>query len=219
MHFIERDWREKRKEKRKQQLSSKANIDVDKWLSVVPEEVKSGVEKIIDTVTSNSELDSDKQVGIISHLHSLLPEYTYYHYRMLDNTLKDAAEKDYKQKDYYRAIDEAIKRYNSETHIKSGLTESGTSLMNNAFGRNYCLSAIGNYKKTNGSEFSPTTKMSVQQGQHFLSAGITESARNPIAHEEIKELQESGLLTEIDCLDLLSLLSHLFRRLKNSVKV
>lgn len=220
MRYIERDWREKRKEKRKQQLGSKANIDVNKWLSVVPEKVKTGVESIIDSVTSNSELDSDKQAGIVSYLHDLLPEYTYYHYRMLDDTLKDASEEDYKRKDYYRAIEEAIKRYNSETQTKSGLTAfSGTDLMHHAFGSGYKLSVIGNYKKTNGSEFADDTKKSVQEGQHYLSAGITGSARNPIAHEEIKELQESGLLTEIDCLDLLSLLSHLFRRLKNAVKV
>ena len=42
--------------------------------------------------------------------------------------------------------------------------------------------------------------------------------RNPLAHEEKKELQKSGLLTETDALDYLSLLSHLFKRLENSLK-
>lgn len=42
--------------------------------------------------------------------------------------------------------------------------------------------------------------------------------RNPLAHEEIKELRDSGLFTENDCLDMLSLLSHLFRRLDDAIK-
>ena len=41
-------------------------------------------------------------------------------------------------------------------------------------------------------------------------------ARNHIAHEEISELHDSGLFIEKDCLDILSLLSHLFRRLDDA---
>ena len=37
--------------------------------------------------------------------------------------------------------------------------------------------------------------------------------------EEVKELKESGLFSENDCLDMLSLLSHLFRRLDVAKKI
>ena len=40
--------------------------------------------------------------------------------------------------------------------------------------------------------------------------------RNPLAHEEIKDLKNSSLFTEKDCLDALGLLSHLQRRLEES---
>jgi len=48
--------------------------------------------------------------------------------------------------------------------------------------------------------------------------GIVSGGRNPVSHEEVKNLKESGLFTEEDCLDALSMLSHLFRRLEDSEK-
>lgn len=54
-------------------------------------------------------------------------------------------------------------------------------------------------------------------GQQHMSAGIMSGVRNPLAHEEILELKNSGLFTENDCLDMLSLLSHLFRRLDDAI--
>lgn len=58
----------------------------------------------------------------------------------------------------------------------------------------------------------------MEDAQKELSAGIFAGFRNPISHEEIKDLHGSGLLTEMDCLDSLSLLSHLFRRLDDAEK-
>ena len=56
----------------------------------------------------------------------------------------------------------------------------------------------------------------IEEGQKLLSMGIMTGARNPVAHEEIAELRDSGLFSEKDCLDALSLLSHLFRRLDDA---
>lgn len=70
-----------------------------------------------------------------------------------------------------------------------------------------------------GGEFSDPTKDNIEEGQKFLSAGLMRGVRNPLAHEEITQLKETGLFSEDDCLDVLSLLSHLFRRLDNAVKV
>jgi hypothetical protein len=46
--------------------------------------------------------------------------------------------------------------------------------------------------------------------------GIVTGGRNPVSHEEITDLKTSGLFSEIDCLDALSLLSHLYRRLEDA---
>ena len=52
----------------------------------------------------------------------------------------------------------------------------------------------------------------------MLSMGIVSGGRNIVSHEEHRDLINSGLFTEKDCLDLLGLLSHLFKRLDESDK-
>ena len=50
----------------------------------------------------------------------------------------------------------------------------------------------------------------------MLSEGVVAGGRNPIQHEEIRELNITGLFSEKDCLDYLSILSHLMNRLDNA---
>lgn len=51
-----------------------------------------------------------------------------------------------------------------------------------------------------------------------MSMGLMAGVRNPLAHEEKKELKTTNLFSEDDCLDILSLISHLFRRLDDAEK-
>jgi len=65
-------------------------------------------------------------------------------------------------------------------------------------------------------DFQDTTKTNIEDGQKLLSMGIVAGCRNPVSHEEICDLLESNLFTEKDCLDALSILSHIFRRLDDA---
>ncbi len=220
MHRIERDWREKRKEVRAKKITKQTGIDVGLWYTKLPPKVKSGVESIVNTVVNDSELESEKQKDIVNDLHELLPEYTYYHYRHLHDNVKNASENDYQKKDFYRAFEESMKRYVLEVQRKSGLSDTDCGLMNKAFGKEtkQILTVAKKYKRKNGDDFNASTIDNIEEGQRWLSAGIMTGGRNPIAHEEISELHDSGLFTETDCLDLLSLISHLFRRLDDAEK-
>ena len=220
MHFIEREWREKRKEERTKKIVKQTGIDVSTWYTKLPSKVKTGVENIVNTVINDSELETEKQNSIVEDLHELLPEYTYHHYRNLHNTIKSASESDYQRKDFYRAFEEAMKRYVLEVQRKSGIADTDSSLMNKVFGKEdtKILAVTKKYKRQSGDDFNLSTIENIEEGQRWLSSGIMTGARNPIAHEEISELRESGLFSENDCLDLLSLLSHLFRRLDDAEK-
>ena len=220
MHFIEREWREKRKEERTKKIVKQTGIDVSTWYTKLPSKVKTGVENIVNKVINDSELETEKQNSIVEDLHELLPEYTYYHYRNLHNTIKSASESDYQRKDFYRAFEEAMKRYVLEVQRKSGIADTDSSLMNKVFGKEdtKILAVTKKYKRQSGDDFNLSTIENIEEGQRWLSSGIMTGARNPIAHEEISELRESGLFSENDCLDLLSLLSHLFRRLDDAEK-
>ena len=73
-----------------------------------------------------------------------------------------------------------------------------------------------NYKKTDGSDFDIRTIDNIEAAQQMLSEGVVAGGRNPIQHEEIRELNITGLFSEKDCLDYLSILSHLMNRLDNA---
>ena len=214
---IEIDWRAKRKIEKQKQILNKSKINFGEWYSKLPRNIKTDVEKIVDSVY-DSELTTDKQNNVIDILHGLIPEYVNYHWRHIHPTIRDASFNDYKKADFYRAVLEAIKRYESIVKNKSGLNIDGKNLMVSVFGKDKILLVSSKYKKIDGSDFSEQTKENIEDGQKFMSAGVMSGVRNPLSHEEINELKNTGFFTEKDCLDMLSLLSHLFRRLDDAIK-
>lgn len=218
MAEVERDWRKKRSEKKKNEVKNKTEIDVPDWYGKLPDEVRITIEPIIKAVIDDSELSTETQTTIVQNLHALVPEYPYYHWRHLHGNVQNASKIDYNRKDYYRAFEETIKRYITEVQRKSAHTDTDVSLMGKVYGKeaNKVLKVAKNYRKTDGNDFNASTVENIEEGQKLLSMGIMTGARNPVAHEEIAELRESGLFSEKDCLDALSLLSHLFRRLDDA---
>lgn len=217
MSELERDWRKQRNEKKKEEIREKTKVDISGWYGKLPQEVQTSIEPIVTAIMYDSELPADTQTTIVRNLHSLIPEYPYYHWRHLHSSVQDASYTDYGRKDFYRAFEETIKRYISDVRRKSKIVNSTDSgMMGEVFGKGKVLKVADKYKKTDGSDFSPSTIENIEEGQKFLSMGILSGARNPVAHEEVAQLRDSKLFTEKDCLDALSLLSHLFRRLDDA---
>jgi uncharacterized protein (TIGR02391 family) len=212
---IEKDWRVKRKDKRNKDLQEKTDIDIEGWISKLPPNVKESIELLLKNV-ERSELTSDQQSTTVKTIHGLVPEYPNFHWRHLNPIIREASKDDYERQDYYRAFIEAAKRYITATRDKSGsvgTTDAG--MMGAVYGRGKTLSVTSKYKKPDGTDFHTDTLEGIEEGQKFLSMGILSGGRNPISHEEIKDLRESGLFSEKDCLDGLSLLSHLYNRLES----
>ncbi|GHT79437.1 hypothetical protein FACS1894130_08140 [Spirochaetia bacterium] len=221
---INQEWRKKRKDKKDkavtEQMSAATGIDTARWISTMPVDVKKTTEQIIETL-GGEDTTTETSVSVIKGIHSLVPEYPLLHWRHLHELVKEKSAQYYQSKDYYNAFLEAMKKYASAVKVKSGTTVTpDESMMGNVFAdRNNILSVIGDYKKHDGTDFSSDTIKNVQSGQQFLSQGIVAGGRNPLSHEEHEELRQSDLFSESDCLNLLSLLSHLFKRLDNSKKV
>lgn len=214
---LEQLWREKRKELKKKNIKEKTNVDVATWLKNVPENIRTQLEPILNTL-DDSELTAEEQTTTVQNLHTIVPDYPYFHWRQLHPTIQIAAETDYIKKDYYRAFIEAAKRYITEARrISNSTNNSDQNMMGQIFGHNSQLSVCSNYKKPNGENFQADTLKSIEDGQKFLSMGIVAGGRNPVSHEEIRDLRDSDLFSEKDCLDGLSLLSHLMKRLNNAV--
>jgi uncharacterized protein (TIGR02391 family) len=216
---VNSDWRKKRKEKKEKDLKEKTGIDIKEWTDTMPSYVRENTSQIIEALGGEDALE--KYTPVIKALHEIVPEYPLLHWRHLHPTVQSKSEDYYKKEDYYTAFIEAMKKYSNSVKEKSESTVTpDLSMMGAVFNDpDGILNVIGDYKKPSGGEFSPDTKKNIQSGQQHLSQGIVAGGRNPLSHEEIKDLKDSDLFSEQDCLDMLSLLSHLFKRLDNSKKV
>lgn len=216
---IHKEWRDKRKEKKRKSISEKTSVDIEDWYNKTPEPIQKQIEPIIEKIVDDSELSESETNSIVSSLHALLPEYTYYHYRYIHPEIKEVSQKYYESEDYYNAFLEAIKRYINKVKNKSGTDkEQEYDIVATVFGSNGILKTVKKYERPNGENFKVSTKENIEEGQKFLSMGVVKGARHPVAHEEINDLRESGMFSEKDCLDVLSLLSHLMKRLDDSEK-
>ena len=222
INWLERDWRKKRDKLREKKLSEATGINISDWFSKLPEDIRTKIEPVIKTIIKDSELPEEAHQEAVKKIHEIVPEYPKYHWRHLHQEIKTASETDYQKRDYYRAFQEAAKRYINAVKTKSGSTNSSeASMMGEVFGNGTSMTLLQvaqNFKKPDGGDFQATTINNIEEGQKFLSMGVVSGCRNPVGHEEIADLRDSNLFTEKDCLDALSLLSHLFSRLDNSQK-
>ena len=209
-------WREKRKVKKDQIFETQTGIDKTHWLSTLPENIRTPVETIVNTLSNDEGVDSSFHPVVLA-VHKLAPEYPNLHWRHLHPEVKNASEIGYKTENYYNAFLEAVKRYANKTRDLSNVHDkSDVDLMGYVFGpeENKVLKVATGYKKINGSDFAPLTLQNIEGAQRKLSQGVIEGGRNVVAHEEQLDLSESGLFLEKDCLDLLSLISHLMYRIE-----
>lgn len=216
LSIIERQWREYRKDKKKKAISERTNINIEQWIDRLPLNIQEQVEAIVNLLDDTPQLSEFKQQKVTQLLHQIAPEYANLHWRNLEDEIRKASEKYYQNMDYYTAFIEGLKKYVNAVRQKSGSTNgSDRSMMGEVFSARK-LSVSKKYKRTDGTSFAIDTIKNIEEGQHYLSEGIVIGGRNPLQHEEHDELGKSGLFSEKDCLDFLSLLSHLYRRLKDS---
>jgi len=220
VRFLVRDWSAKRKKSKEDGQTTRTGINIRDWYDKVPDEVRSKLSSVIDKISDKPELDEEDFSSVVHQVYSLVPPYTYFHYRKLHKQVQDAAKSDYMEQDFYTAFQEALKRYKNAVKDKSEVAAvEDYDIMCQAFGKNKPLETTAHFKmRPNGQPFPERTLDNIEEGQASLSRGIVTGGRNVIGHEEKRDLRESGLFTEQDCLDFLSLLSHLYKRLEQSEK-
>lgn len=220
VRFLVKDWSLKRKKAKDDNNTAKTGVNISEWYSKVPDEVRPKLSMIINKIADKPEIDDVDFSEVVHTVYDLIPPYTYYHYRLLHEEVRDSAETYYKNKNYYAAFQEAMKRYKNAVKTKSGVSAAEDfDIVANAFGKNKLLETTANFKmRPSGTPFEKKTLENIEEGQKLLSMGVVCGGRNIISHEEIADLKETGLFTEKDCLDMLSLLSHLFKRLDGAKK-
>lgn len=209
---VGRRWREKRSEKKDKDFQKNTGIDKKKWLSTLPKEIKSSVEKIVDTMSQDEEV-SNTYAPVIQALHDIVPEYPLLHWRHLHEKLKSKVEGYYQNQQYGHAADQGAKIYASVIRELTGKDIDGTELAN-LFGYQLDKETKGITKLPNISisQLKTLSERNMQDGQLYLTKGLMHGFRNPINHSPVDEVVPS-VFSELDCLNILSLVSYLVARL------
>ncbi len=105
---------------------------------------------------------------------------------------------------YFHAVFECCKAFDKAVRDNTGISKSGQPLMSEALNLNGPLKL--NSQRT-------TSEKDEQQGIMYLCMGLMNAARNPQAHEP----ELNWPMTRDDALDVLGLISFLYRKLENGV--
>lgn len=215
---LERSWREKRKHEKEKKAKEQTGVDIGAWISSNANETQAELAGLVDDILKASETHSEKAASMIKRVHDLVPEYARYHWRHLHEEVQQASRQYYEVGNYYTAVLESTKRYVAKVKriSASPLTQELAMLQNVFQESNPVLKVTMGYSRSDGSDFEPDTLKNIESGNRGFAVAVWQGVRDPLNHEEIMELNQSDLFTEADCLDALSLLSHLFRRLEHA---
>ena len=229
MRYLVKDWSEKRKKVKEERMNQRSGVNISNWASTMPDDMKKPFLKVVDKISSSPSIDDDDYSNVIKDLHEALPDYPIYHWRNLHDSIKSVSELKYKNGDYYGALTEACKGYVKAVRAKSIsqnpdkaqiiIGQDDGPLMMKVFNENpkeAMLHIAQSATRPDGTPFDDKTKGNLESAQRYLSAGIVSGYRNPLSHETHKDLSMTGVITEQHCLDALSLLSLLYRRLDNA---
>jgi uncharacterized protein (TIGR02391 family) len=132
-------------------------------------------------------------------------EYTQFLTRDFHPEIIEHCKELFLQGNYFHAVFESCKAYNVCVRQKAQSVKDGASLMLDVWGCDKGVLKI--------TPCSSQTDKDVQDGIKFLTAGLMQAIRNPTAHEP-------AILWPIskqDCLDILGLVSFLFRQLDKAM--
>lgn len=203
------DWRKKRKEKKSNDLEEKTGIDAEKWVNTLPDDVKENTKQIIEILGGEDALE--KYTPVIKALHNIIPEYPLLHWRHLHNSIRGRIKAYYTNKQYGDAASQGVQIYCEIIRKLTGRSEDGSDLVNRVF----ASKPSGSPPEIQLNDLNTESLKNIQEGQGHLSRGVVTGFRNPISHGPI-DTNVPTLFTELDCLNILSLVSYLITRMDNA---
>jgi len=205
-----RDTRTKNKRAR---LKKDLGVDVHDWVSTIRDERRSqSVKDVLEVLESpDTELSDDDRDAIVVGMNEIAPEYADLHWRTLHPRVQEAAESLYRSQHYHHAVVEAVKRYVADLRAASGIEADELNIIQGSFGGDPPKVDIA--ASNSGQHLTIKTRRNMRQAQKVLSEGVWTGFRDPLSHEEVSRLYEEGTFSYQDCLDALSLISHLRRRI------
>lgn len=213
MSKVGQEWRKKRAEKKEKDLEKATGIDQKQWFSTLPDDIRESVASIVAKLEDSEDV-AETFTPVVKALYALVPEYPLLHWRHLHIEIKDGVAEYYKNKQYGHAADQGVKLYAAKLREISGADVDGVELAD-LFTLSRDKKTITKYPAIQVSELKSETGLNIQEGQQLLTRGLIKGFRNPISHAPMAKIVPS-LISEVDCLNVLSLISYLTSRLDNA---
>lgn len=202
------DWRKRRANKKDDDVKLVTGIDTQHWFSTLPDDVRDSVESIVKKMGASEEV-SETFAPVVQALYAIVPEYPLLHWRHLHQSIKDGVFEYYKNQQYGHAADQGTKLYATQIRRLSSQDKDGFELAN-LFAMTFdSKSKVFTKKPTIPvNDLSTESLRNIQEGQGHFIRGLMQGFRNPINHAPMSEVVPN-VVSEIDCLNILSLISYL----------
>lgn len=184
----------------------------------VPKNINDNLDSIISALIKDAELEEERRLSSgLKGLQNIIKPYPNFHWQNLHPKLHSLVFPYYISEDYYSAVYQGVIKYKNEVRTKTSSLLTDRALLENIFSiKNSKLSVTKKFKKVDGSDFEKDTIININEGHRNLVIAMWQAFRDPLAHETVKDLKNSGLYSEQDCFLMHLSCSHLFRRLDNS---
>ncbi len=210
---VGQDWRKKRANKKEQEVETVTGINTQSWFSSLPEGVRESVQSIVQEMTRNEEVN-ETTAPVVRALYKLIPEYPLLHWRHLHESIKNGVSEYYRNAQFGHAADQGAKLFADRIRtLTNQVNLDGTDLAS--------VFSIPSAKEANGAATTPKLPVNdlstlslrnIQEGQGHLTRGLMAGFRNPINHAPMAKVVPN-LISELDCLNILSLISYLSEKL------
>ncbi|WP_166680550.1 TIGR02391 family protein [Kribbella sp. VKM Ac-2566] len=222
LRWASHERRAARKKATEERIESDHGVDLNRWVGSIRSEEREAVGRAASVLTSpDSALDDGDRNVLFESLRTIAPDYADLHWRHLHPAIKRVSERYYESGLFHAALSEALKRFVNEIRTATGLGgREASAIVNEAFKVKDAdevpqIDVAGRYADVG---FDIKTLRNMREGQWKLSHGVVTAFRNPVAHEEELLLIETEAMTYQDCLDALSILSHLYRHLERALE-
>lgn len=157
---------------------------------------------IMDVVVSpifGEEDEDEEEIEEITDTHEFTSVHQFYPY------IQDHCLKYFNDENYFYAVFEAAKYYVKRVRALSGSAQDGFPLMMEVFKPTYPLIRL--------TPCCTDSEKTYQDGFKFLSTGIVNTFRNPLAHDT----EDEWHISKEDCVDILHFISFMLRKLDGAV--
>lgn len=186
------------------------------WIESINGPQRARLETVLDEFTNpDNEILQESGTRFVKAIFSLAPEHAEWVWRSFHEALQTPEIKQrYESGSYHSALQEAVALFIELLRAKAGLPADKAELetISAALGLDRALMAIGD-SHPGATRVSKQTRKNIDEALPELGRGLWRGFRSPLDHHTEKLLVESGVLTYQDCLDALSLMSHLLHRI------